>query len=686
MLKFSLLYSILFITSIVSISQNIEWTKAIGGGSYDTGLSISIDNLGNVYTIGYYQGTSDFDPGEQSHNITAKGGQDIFISKLNANGDFLWAKSVGGSSNDVGYSIATDAIGNVYASGSFQYIADFNTGEGIEDLRSSGSEDIFILKLGTDGVFKWAKKIGSFNTEVSYEITTDNAGNIYATGLFYETTDFNPNTEVYNLVSNGNSDVFILKLTTEGNLVWAKNLGGTSVDYGKSVAVDGNGNVYTTGFFKETIDVDPGTNTSNLTSYGDYDAFISKLDANGDFAWGGNIGGEGIDQGTSIATTNTGEVYTAGKFQSIADVDPGLGVYNLTSAGQDDIFITKLSTDGNLLWAKQISGFSLEICEAITTDIDGNVYLTGHFMGTVDFDPSELEYNIIASNRDVFILKLAANGDFVWAKQIGGPDADRGYDIVADASSNLYITGDFRNEVNFSFGENVNNLTPLGKTDAFISKISQCTPSSSIDVISACSPFLWIDDNIYTESNNTATFTLPNAEGCDSVVTLELTINSIDKAITIDQNTVTANTTGASYQWLDCGNGNSVIPGANAQTYTATNNGSYSVILEVSHLPNNCTDTSTCFAVSGVGIDELGNNAFSIYPNPSNGNVTIEINSDNVDGYTVQVMDNLGQIVLNETAINASKYQLNDLKLASGVYFVEVRSNGLKTVQKLIIR
>jgi hypothetical protein len=384
------------IISGITYAQNFQWAKAMGGIDSNYGTSIAVDAGGNVYTTGEFFGLTDFDPGAGTYNLFPAGSSDIFISKLDANGNFLWAISMGGTSSTVtSYSIAVDAGGNVYTTGDFWGTVDFDPGPGTYNLTSVGFySDIFVSKLNANGNFMWAKRMGGFFWNTGTSIAVDASGNVYTTGGFNETVDFDPGSGTYNLTSVGDQDIFISKLDASGNFIWAKSMGGASNDWASSIAVDAVENVYTTGVFNGTVDFDPGPGTYNVTSAGGIDIFISKLDANGNFLWAKRLGGNVDDGGNSIAVDAGGNVYTTGYFGVIADFDPGPGTYNLTSAGDDDIFISKLDTNGNFLWAKSMGGTSWDRGNSIALDAGGNVYTTGEFQGTADFDPGTGTFNL----------------------------------------------------------------------------------------------------------------------------------------------------------------------------------------------------------------------------------------------------------------------------------------------------
>ncbi len=454
-------------------AQNYEWAAAMGGTSDDTGYGIAVDAAGNVYTTGTFNGTVDFDPGTGTANLTSVGSYDIFISKLDAAGNFVWVKQMGGTSQDTPSGIVLDASGNVYTTGYFIGTVDFDPGAGTANLTSAGIYDVYVSKLDAAGNFLWAKQMGGTDSEVSYGIAVDASGSVYTTGYFVGTADFDPGAGTANLTSAaGTADVFVSKLDASGNFVWAKQMGGTSTEVGYSITVDASENVYTTGLFQGIADFDPGVGTVNLTSAGQDDIFVSKLDASGNLVWVKQMGGANADIARGISLDASGNVYTTGHFQGTADFDPGAGTSNLTSLGNFDIFISKLDASGNLVWAKQMGGLFQDYSSSIALDASGNVYTTGFFYETVDFDPGVGTANLTsAGNTDVFISKLNSSGNFVWAKQLGGTSYEHGACIAVDASENVYTSGYFYETGDFDPGAGTVNLTAVGNSDIFVSKL-----------------------------------------------------------------------------------------------------------------------------------------------------------------------------------------------------------------------
>ncbi len=248
-------------------------------GNSEKGYSIAVDSSG-VYTTGYFTDTADFDPGTGVVNLTALGAigiYDIYISKLDLNGNYLWVKQIGSTGGDHARGIKVDSSG-IYTTGYFSGTVDFDPGTNTSSfLTSAGSGDLFVSKLDLSGNYIWAKGMGGTGDDRGYFITTDSNG-VYSTGYFNGTADFDPGADSYNLTSAGSTDIYISKLdSSTGVFVWAKQMGGTGADYGRSARVDSSGSVYTAGYFTGTADFDPGAGTVNFTSSGVNDIFVSKL-------------------------------------------------------------------------------------------------------------------------------------------------------------------------------------------------------------------------------------------------------------------------------------------------------------------------------------------------------------------------------------------------------------------------
>ena len=255
------------------------WAKTWGGISSDQGYGAAVDGSGNIYTTGSFQSTVDFDPGPDVDDHTAMVA-DVFLSKFDSSGAFLWAKTWGGTSVSLPNNVDADAAGNVFVTGYFYGTDDFDPGPGEDSHTANGfSQDVFLSKLDSSGGFLWAKTWGGSSSDYGYNVAVDVAGNVFVTGYFSGTVDFNPDSGVDSHVSNGGyyADAYLSKFDSSGAFLWAKTWGGDSTDSGIGVDTDTAGNTYVAGYFSTTTDFDPGTDVDNHTSNGGSDVFLSKF-------------------------------------------------------------------------------------------------------------------------------------------------------------------------------------------------------------------------------------------------------------------------------------------------------------------------------------------------------------------------------------------------------------------------
>ncbi len=497
-MKTKLLFLALGLISTALFSQNtsLDWAVRMGGLGNEIGYSITTDKKGNIYATGTFSGTVDFDPGPDTFNLTSAGLTDIYIQKLDAEGGFLWAIKMGGRNLDAGYSIATDSNGNIYTTGLFRKTVDFAPGDSTLNFTSAGGNDIFIQKLDSNGTLVWVKQIGDKLHDGALSIATDAQGNVYITGSFQGTVDFDPGDDTLSFTSKGSFDVFVQKLNTNGDLIWAKQMGGGNFDRGNAVTTDKKGNVYVTGNFTLTVDFDPDSGTTELTAVDRADAFVQKLDSNGALVWVKQIAGSANDIAYSTAIDNQGNVYTTGYFQNSAEFNFGSKGTRIASLGKDDIFVQKLDAKGTLIWVKQMGGSSKKqtgistsnnLGKSIIIDAKGEIYTTGYFSDTVDFDPGVDTMNLISAGaKDFFLQKLDTNGNLIWVEQLGDSAIDEGFSLTMDKEGNLYTIGTFTHTIDFDFGSDTFNLTSVRNQDIFIQKLIPKT----VIVTTASSPSL----------------------------------------------------------------------------------------------------------------------------------------------------------------------------------------------------
>ena len=660
--------------SLQAQSLALDWAKQMGGTAmlYSNGNAVATDAAGNVYTCGRFSGTTDFDPGPATVNLTASGLTDIYIMKQDVAGQFLWAKSIGSYSPSANLnqavSMVIDADGNVYTTGIYAGSADFDPGPGTAILNYGGGwNDAFISKLDASGNFVWAKSYSGIAEESGSEIVLDDAGNLYAYGNFKGTVDFDPGPGVANMTAAQTAG-YVTKLDTAGNFVWAKMIGGTGNFLAGGLTIASSGNIYLMGNVADgPVDVDPGTGVTNIQPQGFVDACVIKLDNNGNFGWSRQIGGLfTIAAGIKIAVDKLENVYPAGIYLGGIDFSTAPSM-SLSSISDEDIFMAKLDASGNFLWTKSTAGGAGAVAElySLKTDAHNNLLVAGFFKGTVDFDPGTGTASRSTPGTNTgngFFFKLDNAGNFKWVQQMAGEGQSFCRGISTDLSGNIYTTGSFIDTVDFEPGTGVSNLyTPGGKENIFVTRYA-CTDTTSSLLVEQNGKCSGYDFNgvTYTESG-IYTIRFPNAAGCDSTVTLDLTITAFEAAITANQFTLQAAQVYTTYQWLKDGNS---ISGATGNSYQVTANGAYSLVATNAQ---GCIDTSDVYNVSGyTGIEDVNAIAalINVYPNPASGilfvNAPLTVN--------LMITDVTGKVL--QHAEKAKSLQIANL--AAGIYFLRI--------------
>ena len=422
---------------------------ATGNSGNDVGTSVSTFSDGSSIITGIFSGTVSF--GETNLTSSPEGpfGYDIFIAKLDNNGNYLWARQAGGSSADFGNCVTTLSDGSSIITGSFQGTASFGT----TNLNAAGRNDIFVAKLDSDGNFLWAKKAGGSDGDIAYAISSLSDGSSIITGSFDGNASFGSTT----LTSAGNADIFIAKLDSSGNFLWAKQAGGSDYEAGASISSLSDGSSIITGSFLANASF----GSTNLTSAGKNDVFIAKLDTDGNYLWAKQAGGSERDIGHGISSLSDGSSIITGFF----DGNSNFGSTNLTSSGNFDIFISKLDSNGNFLWTKQAGGTSTDLGYAVSTLSNGDSIITGHFQGTAQFGSTSLNS---AGGADAFVAKIDNDGNYLWSQQAGSiSGSEEGLSISTLSNGASITTGHF--ESTASFGESA--LTSSGMGDIFISPL-----------------------------------------------------------------------------------------------------------------------------------------------------------------------------------------------------------------------
>jgi hypothetical protein len=355
--------------------------------------------------------------------------------------------AAGGQSTDVSNSIAIDAHGNRIITGYFHGTAQF----GAVTLISNGGDDAFIAKINPQGKFLWVKQLGGVENDYGRDITTDKQGNIIATGGFQGLVQFGES----KLQAQGGSDVFIVKMNAQGNILWARSSGGTKQDYAIAVACDAQENIHVAGSFEGTVYLG-----DTLNSQGRGDIFYGSWSPQGEYLQAHSIGGIGNDKAKDIAIDDNGNIFLTGSFAH--EVQFGAEKF---IAEQEDIFVIKMNSKGGVLWAVQAGGKGNDEGNGLAIDKQGNCFLTGSIYGNTTFGDKHLKPE---GKSDTFVAKINQHGVWVWAKNLQGESWDEGVDITLAEHGGCFVTGYFYDALRC--GDIT--LFSAGKSDIFTAEIS----------------------------------------------------------------------------------------------------------------------------------------------------------------------------------------------------------------------
>ncbi len=398
-------------------SGNVSWgAAAIEDATNSTG--IAIDTANDIYVCGYFQGTVDFDPSVGGSDLhTASGDNNSFLSKFNSMLEHQWTVTWGGNlicaATDVSYDSTN---GDIYVSGSWSGTdVDFDPSEIGQDLHTSAgaeSEDAYLSKFGPDGSFKWAQTWGGSDMEETSGVT-GNKGDVYVCGKFRSTdADFDPGpgTDIH---SASALDVCVSKLDSSGSFQWARTWGGPENDSSCEVPLDSLGNVYISGRFMGTdVDFDPSGGTDLHSSAGGTDAFLSSFTSAGDFRWAATWGGSGSDFCNGLICGGD-QIFAVGGFTGTVDFDPGPGD---DSRGTSGAFLSEFDDQGVYQWGRDWGESTSTWAYSVNMVGDGNVGVTGVFVGTADFAPTgdpcyEDPFELTSEGEtEMFLLKYLSDG------------------------------------------------------------------------------------------------------------------------------------------------------------------------------------------------------------------------------------------------------------------------------------
>ncbi len=538
----------------------------------------------------------------------------LYVSTYSQTANWQWAKGAGGVSQDYSNSVTADGNENVIITGNFD---SFSITFGTMTLVNSGGSDIFIVKYDNFGNVLWAKNAGGTSNDIASDITTDLNGDILVTGYFMSSTILFGSTTLYN---TGDNDMFIVKYDSLGNVKWAKSMVGNSLDKSTNVASDMAGNIFVTGLFaSDTLSL----STTNLINIDGQDMFIAKFDLNGNLLWAKNVGGSISSSflnnvwGNSIETDLSGNVVAAGLFMSQTVT---FGSTTLVNNGALDVFLVKYDGFGNVIWAKNFGGNDEESITSCAIDKNGNIVITGYFYSpNISFGNQTL---LNFAGRDMFVVKFDSAGNVMWAKSAGGNFDDVGCSVAIDSSSDIFITGNFSSSTLIF---DTDSLVKGGAQDLFIAKYDTLGNVLWANNTSSVGGFTYLYSNCITSDND----------------------------------------------------GNLIITGS----FTSTN------LTFGTTLLSNQGNSDLFVAKLDDLVNEIQNyhtsNYSVIFPNPAKNSFVID--SKDIRSSSVSIFDITGKLIHSKDILYNTKTEISIEDLLEGVYLVQINHLDFIETKKLIV-
>ena len=377
-----------------------------------------------------------------------------------------WAGQVGGTSSDQSGDVAIDGSDNIFITGNFTGDADFDNDGVFDDASSVGGEDIFLAKYDDTGDLLWVVSAGGSGSDEGFAVAVDASGDAYITGYFSNSADFDGD-GMDDATATSARDMFLAKYDASGAFQWVRTAGGLTgngQDAGKDIDIDGS-HVFLTGYFRGDADFN-NDGVADILNSGQQDAFVARYDTAGSLDWVSAIGGGQADEGAGIAADGIGGAFITGSFKGNIDIT-GNGVDDLISAGGDDAYVVSCDGVGAMVWALAVGGTGSDMASHMGRDAaTGDIYVTGEFRGSADFDGDGVPDLAATSAADMYIVKYNSAGAMQWAKSASGSTNETSHNLFVDAGGVL-VTGGYQGTIDFD-NDGVPESTSTSGVDVFV--------------------------------------------------------------------------------------------------------------------------------------------------------------------------------------------------------------------------
>ena len=508
----------------LTIDPPLTWATYYGGAGLEICNGMTLGPGETIYITGYTESTGAIaSPG--SHQTTFAGGiYDVYLTKFDSSGNRLWGTYYGGTDLDFAEAVAVDSAGAVYLTGRTRS-ADPGAIATPGSFQPSFNKefDAFLVKFTSAGTRLWGTYYGDADGDGAFDIAVDSNADIYIVGNSQSTTGIAVAGSYQDVFGGGPDDGFIAKFDSSGNRLWATYYGGTGIDVIENIVVAASGVIYFSGRTSSPNGIStPGTHQPGWA--GDSDAFVAKFTSSGNRLWGSYCGGTDFEEAFAVGVSASEEVYIYGETQSTSSIATPGGHQTSFGGGFDDAFLVSFDSSGTRLWGTYFGGNDEEGAYSVTVDLNGSVFVCGRTESS-DFTATPGSHQTtIGGDKDAYVAEFDKSGNLLWSTFFGGIETDEGENVAVAASGAVYISGNARSTSNIATPGSYQPVYGGDFRDSFLAKFFECLPTDTTLTDTACASYT-LNGSTYTASG-IYTQTLVNAAGCDSTLTLELTLSS----------------------------------------------------------------------------------------------------------------------------------------------------------------
>ena len=607
---------------------HIEWSTYYGGTALDGFRDLTTDDLGNVYTIGSTE-SADIMSVTNAHQAVNNGQVDVVLSKFDNAGVLIWSTYFGGAGVDNGQGIDIDINDNVVITGTTSSAANIAFGSNVHQSVHHGDRDMFVAKFDPNGTLLWASYLGGPEGESANDVITDSQGNIIITGWSASSAQvaFNGQDLTYSGGNAWGGDIVIAKFNPNGGILWSTYRGDIDDDLGLQVKVNLNDEIFVSGWTSSPINIaTPGTwqdtkvNANNTT-----DAFLTKLDRNGNILWSSYYGGQENEYGDALHIDDNGFIYLGGPTNTISGITTS-GTWQNNNGGNYDGFLTKFDANGQRLWGTYYGGNGNDDIYGIDVNTNGDIFITGTTASASNIATANAHQEILGGNKDAFVAQLSPQGQRIWASYLGGNVDESCYGISVFQNAQIFISGAAASNTGISFGA-AHQPALSAISDGFVTKFVPCSPfnipissnspvcfgTSIVLTASGGNSYTWSGPNGYTStdqnpiitngmatSGGTYQVTVTDANNCTSSSSINVIVNNPPTATVASNSPVCVGTSialtasgGISYTWSGPNGYTSTDQNPIITNVQTTSSGTYQV---------NVTDVNNCTSSSSINV------------------------------------------------------------------------------------